>query len=372
MKTYTRDAAYLASIKQTVGKILCCLCGTSIDYNQASMCVHCLRAQVDITETIADELKMYQCRTCLRYWPGGARETWYRCEWESPQLLALCLKMIPNLNKHIRLVDAGLVWTEPHCKRIKIKVTVQKAVEAANGQLMQQSKIVEYVVRNKMCVKCMASYTNASWNSVVQLRQRVEHKRTFFFLEQLVISQNAHKHASDVVLSRDGLDFYFVDRKHAITFTHFISSVIPTREKFSNKLIETNISNGTENRKYTFFMEIASVCKDDLLLLHPKLAAQLSNISPVVLVRKVRSSIMLIDPLSTDVAELTGDKKSASAAVSQLAHLAQLVKRVETTNRRLGMLIGSIWLIFLLYVLWTIIAGIMGVGGPASLFYWPF
>ena len=72
------------------------------------------------------------------------------------------------------------------------------------------------------------------------------------------------------------------------------------------------------------------------------------------------------------LAELTGDKKSASAAVSQLAHLAQLVKRVETTNRRLGMLIGSIWLIFLLFVLWTIVAGLMGVGGPSSLFYWPF
>jgi hypothetical protein len=72
------------------------------------------------------------------------------------------------------------------------------------------------------------------------------------------------------------------------------------------------------------------------------------------------------------LAELGGDKKSASAAVSQLAHLAQLVKRVETTNRRLGMLIGSIWLIFLLVVLWTIVAGLMGVGGPASLLYWPF
>jgi nonsense-mediated mRNA decay protein 3 len=216
--------------------------------------------------------------------------------------------MIPNLNKQIRLVDAGLVWTEPHCKRIKIKVTVQKAVDEANGQIMQQSTIVEYVVRTKQCVKCMASFTNAGWNSCVQLRQRVDHKRTLFFLEQMVITQNAHQYATDVVLSPDGLDFYFADRKRAIAFTQFISSVIPTREKFSNMLIGTNISDGTENRKYTLFMEIAPVCKDDLLLLHPKLAASLGNISPVVLVRKVRSSFLLIDPLSLDTAELTGDK----------------------------------------------------------------
>ncbi|HSG81153.1 MAG TPA: hypothetical protein VLC48_02805 [Gemmatimonadota bacterium] len=72
------------------------------------------------------------------------------------------------------------------------------------------------------------------------------------------------------------------------------------------------------------------------------------------------------------LADLTGDKKSASASVSQLAHLAQLVKRVEVTNRRLNFLIGSIWLIFALYVGWTIVAAIMGVGGPGALFRWPF
>ena len=72
------------------------------------------------------------------------------------------------------------------------------------------------------------------------------------------------------------------------------------------------------------------------------------------------------------LADLTGDKKSASASVSQLAHLSQLVKRVETTNRRLTFLIFSIWLITALFVGWTVVAGVMGVGGPASLFRWPF
>lgn len=28
----------------------------------------------------------------------------------------------------VRLIDAGFVWTEPHSKRIKLKLTIQKEV----------------------------------------------------------------------------------------------------------------------------------------------------------------------------------------------------------------------------------------------------
>jgi hypothetical protein len=69
--------------------------------------------------------------------------------------------------------------------------------------------------------------------------------------------------------------------------------------------------------------------------------------------------------------DLTG-KQSSHTGQSQLAQLYRLVKQVETTNRRLGFLTVSLWLIFALFVSWTVIAGIMGVGGPAVLFHWPF
>lgn len=32
------------------------------------------------------------------------------------------------LFSQVRLIDAGFLWTEPHSKRIKIKVTIQKEV----------------------------------------------------------------------------------------------------------------------------------------------------------------------------------------------------------------------------------------------------
>jgi len=68
--------------------------------------------------------------------------------------------------------------------------------------------------------------------------------------------------------------------------------------------------------------------------------------------------------------DLTG-KQSSHAGQSQLAQLYRLVKQAETTNRRLGFLTLSLWLIFALFVAWTVVAGIAGVGGPAALFRWP-
>lgn len=62
-----------------------------------------------------------QCRNCLRY----NRPPWAAAAWESRELLTLCLKKIPGLSK-VKLVDASFVWTEPHSKRIKLKLTIQK------------------------------------------------------------------------------------------------------------------------------------------------------------------------------------------------------------------------------------------------------
>ncbi len=71
-------------------------------------------------------------------------------------------------------------------------------------------------------------------------------------------------------------------------------------------------------------------------------------------------------------ADLTGGKQAGHAGQSQLAQLHRIVKRVETTNRRLGHLLLSFWLVVTLFVIWTVAAGVMGVGGPGQLFRWPF
>ena len=68
---------------------------------------------------------------------------WVSCVLESRELLSLCLKKLKGLSK-VHLVDAGFVWTEPHSKRIKVKLTVQKEV------------CVRVYVRVRLCVcACM-------------------------------------------------------------------------------------------------------------------------------------------------------------------------------------------------------------------------
>jgi nonsense-mediated mRNA decay protein 3 len=49
------------------------------------------------------------------------------CELESKELLSYCLRRVRGMNK-VRLVDASFVWTEPHSRRLKLKLTVQKEV----------------------------------------------------------------------------------------------------------------------------------------------------------------------------------------------------------------------------------------------------
>ena len=104
---------------------LCCQCGVPIAPNPANMCVDCIRTQVDITEGIPKQATLHWCKFCERYLqPPGQ---WLTCQLESRELLSLCLKKLKGLSK-VRLVDASFVWTEPHSKRIKVKLVIQKEV----------------------------------------------------------------------------------------------------------------------------------------------------------------------------------------------------------------------------------------------------
>lgn len=52
--------------------------------------------------------------------------------------------------------------------------------EVQEGTILQQSFTVIFVVRNQQCTECQAEFRQGSWKSLVQVRQRVGHKRTFF------------------------------------------------------------------------------------------------------------------------------------------------------------------------------------------------
>eukprot|EP00002_Diphylleia_rotans_P017623 TRINITY_DN3421_c0_g1_i2.p1 TRINITY_DN3421_c0_g1~~TRINITY_DN3421_c0_g1_i2.p1 ORF type:complete len:519 (-),score=103.14 TRINITY_DN3421_c0_g1_i2:529-2085(-) len=291
----------------TTSSILCCLCGVQIQANPARMCVNCIRNQVDITEGIPKQLNVQYCRNCGRYHQPPTQ--WLICELESRELLALCLKRVKGLNK-VKLIDAGFVWTEPHSKRLKVKLTVQK--EVLNSTILQQSFIIEFIVMYMQCDQCARNYTAHTWKAVIQLRQKVEHKKTFYWLEQIILKHKMHSHTIKIEEATDGLDFYFSHRNQATRFLEFLEAVVPVRAKLSEELVSFDEQSSVANYKYTFSVEIVPICKDDLVCLPAKLAAAMGNISQICICLRVTTTIHLIDPLTLQIADLNAQSYSKS------------------------------------------------------------
>ena len=68
----------------------------------------------------------------------------------------------------MKLVDAGFIWTEPHSKRLKLKLTVQ--AEVFNGAILQQTFVVDFVVEDNMCTDCSKHAANPNqWVAVAQV-----------------------------------------------------------------------------------------------------------------------------------------------------------------------------------------------------------
>ncbi|KAI9096053.1 NMD3 family-domain-containing protein, partial [Phlyctochytrium arcticum] len=263
------------------------------------MCVNCIRSDVDITEGIPKQATIHFCRGCERYLQPP--NIWVKAELESRELLALCLKKLRGLTK-VRLVDAGFIWTEPHSKRVKVKLTIQKEVFAAT--ILQQVFVVEYIVANQHCEECQRVDAQLTWKAVVQVRQKVQHKRTFLWLEQLILKHNAHKDTTNIKEYRDGLDFYYVQRSHAAKMVEFLQAVVPMKLKTSEQLISADIHSGTKNYKFSYSCELVPICRDDLVCLNVKLARALSNTSPLVICNRVSNAINFLDPNTLNVSEL--------------------------------------------------------------------
>ena len=59
----------------------------------------------------------------------------------------------------------------------------------------------------------------------------MDHKRTFYLLEQLILKYKAHQQCVSVKELPDGVDFYFLHRHHAMKFQEFVVGVVPCRKK---------------------------------------------------------------------------------------------------------------------------------------------
>ncbi len=276
------------------------------------------------------------CRDCERWLQPPAH--WVSAAPESRELLALCLRKLRGLSK-VRIIDASFIWTEPHSRRIKVKITVQQ--EAFQGTILQQTFEVEYVVANHQCPDCAKSFTANTWRAVVQVRQKVPHKRTFLYLEQLILKHSAHKDTINIKEVKDGLDFYYDQRNQAEKFVDFLTSVAPVRAKKSEELISMDIHTSTKSYKLSFSVELVPICKDDLVAIPLKLARQIGNIPPLTLCYRVGTAINLIDPNTLQMADVSSPVYWRSP-FSSLADVQELVEFVVMEIETVGLAKGRL------------------------------
>ncbi|KAM0751194.1 NMD3-domain-containing protein [Meredithblackwellia eburnea MCA 4105] len=282
--------------------VLCADCGTPIEPNGANLCVNCLRNSIDITEGIPKQASVNWCKGCSRYLAPPTQ--WVICELESRELLAICLRKLKGLSK-VRLIDAGFIWTEPHSKRLRVKLTIQK--EVFSSTVLQQIFEVEFIIQGSQCPDCTRLAAKNTWRALVQVRQKVDHKRTFLYLEQLILKHNADKDTISVQEVKNGLNFFYATKQHALKMVDFLNAIAPVQAKTSEQLISMDIQNSTTNSKLTYSVEIIPICKDDVVCLPSKVARAMSNIAQIVVCHRVGNQVYLIDPLTLTLGDISAN-----------------------------------------------------------------
>jgi nonsense-mediated mRNA decay protein 3 len=227
----TIQLSSLPSQTDSIGEILCPDCG-NLTPGSSPICTSCLRSSIDISSSIPKSLSLSFCRNCSRYL--SPPNSWILAQLESRELLGICLRRIKSLNgggggrgEGIRLIDANWIWTEPHSRRLKVKVTIQK--EVVNGTVLQQTVVIEYTISNTQCLDCARLASKQTWSSLIQVRQKVDHKRTFLFLEQLILKSGADKDTIGVKEVKDGLDFSYASKQSAMKMVEFLLNSVPAK-----------------------------------------------------------------------------------------------------------------------------------------------
>eukprot|EP00924_Labyrinthula_sp_SR-Ha-C_P008748 augustus_masked-scaffold_2-processed-gene-1.12-mRNA-1 protein AED:0.05 eAED:0.05 QI:0/-1/0/1/-1/1/1/0/386 len=287
---------------QVMNTIPCCTCGVQITPNEANMCIACMRQQYDLNHNIQTSNALNLCKTCGRL-AAPFNQRYENVELESPQLLSMCLKSINGLKKSNKnglvLLDARFIYTEPHSRRVKVKLVLEKEFPELNGVKIKQDVEVEFVVNHKMCSDCQKENTDQVWNTIVQVRQNAVHKKTLLRFESDLGKDPILASILNIEQKKNGLDFYFANRHSAQKLVEKLNSSTPVLKKTeSKKLTGTDVKSNIVRYKYTILLTVSPVCRFDLVFL-PKKTKNRGNFA-LGLVDAVASSVKIINPKNGD------------------------------------------------------------------------
>lgn len=258
---------------------------------QKNLCFRCLNNETDLTARISISTAVDFCRSCERYL--SPPKSWKPYAWGSQDLLIFLLSRNKSL-RGLNIVDSNFIYTEEHSKRMSVEI---KIVEDG----VEQCCTLKYAIRNLQCPDCARVEAKQHWKALVQLRQRPHHRRTFLYIEQLVLKHKAHLPTSNIKDAKNGIDFYYLDRQHAARMAEFLSNHLGARVISSSKLVSEDDSNNTANKKFTFSVEILPFCKDDLVCFSPGTNLEIGEFA---LVTKVRSNVTFFNPITQKTAKL--------------------------------------------------------------------
>jgi len=218
----------------------CCVCGSAMEeYNKANQCINCMQQEINLSEDLETDF-VHECRRCGRW--ETSKKKWKRCEWESADLLGVVLKLIKIKKGGPMIKDASFVYTEEHSMRIKVKLLLEK--EIVKNTSMSQTHVVEFEIKNRQCVDCEREFTPHTWNTVVQVRQRCEHARTFNQLESLLTKNKTLDKLLKVERQDEGIDFYFASKSSSARFIEYLKGWVVGKEKQSKHLKSPNLLMG--------------------------------------------------------------------------------------------------------------------------------
>jgi nonsense-mediated mRNA decay protein 3 len=231
------------------------------------------------------------CKYCERF----ERPPWVNCERESQEMMATLLKKVKGLTK-VQMQSANFVWTEPHSKRLKVKVQYTRELnEAARAEV---TEVVEFVEKYTQCPDCRKKFTAHDWIALIQVRQAASHKRTIHHLEQRLMQQHLVEHVLKSEEVEGGVDLFFASENEAARVLEFLKSRFPVVVKSAGKLVSYNERNNTANLKVTHSCQLPKVCRDDLVLIPRRLSKELGSCCQFLLCTKVSSYLHFLDPIS--------------------------------------------------------------------------
>ncbi|VDD81768.1 unnamed protein product [Mesocestoides corti] len=276
------------------------------------MCEACLASECDITADIPKQHTITFCPKCSRFLNPPSQ--WVLAPLESPELLSICLKRVKGLGKNNKLKEASFIYTEPHSRRLIIQVASTRVSsltarlflifqiiirgEICVNTVVEQKALLHFVMHPQQCSDCTRNEAKDYWNACVQIRQKVDHKRTLYYLEQLLLRKSAPRKYSSVKQAKGGMDFFFSSRANAVAFVEYVSKLIPCRTNTSQQLKSQDVHSNTYNYKYTFCLDVVPVCKNDVVCLTKHFASRLGFANQVLIVVKITDKVRLLDPVS--------------------------------------------------------------------------